>query len=423
MFISAVLAEGSVAGLLQFGDMEGLFKANEVPVYKFVREFVKQYQALPAPETILAHVDEALVPHKEPSAYYYDLIVMRDTEHRLKKAMQSASENLQPSNKDPNKALLALTTAVMDLVSRRQAKQVVDFRDAHDALIADYVAKWKTPDHYGIQFGWPTLDNMMGGLVKGDLVSIIGRPAVGKTWQLLYSALYGWVQGMAMADPTPHDIQNQTRLFVSMEMNPLAIQQRLAAMFTHLPASQIKHAGLTTANLAKFKDGLVQIKGHHAPFWVVDGNLTATVEDIWMLARQLKPGGIWIDGGYLLKHPYVKDRYQRVAENADLVKQELCAIAPTTVSWQFAKSAAKKDKKKGEKAGLEDIGYSDAIAQVSSVALGVFQDESVETLMHRVIDILKGRNGEVGKFTTNWDFLGMNFSEVVDPDVEELQFL
>jgi replicative DNA helicase len=290
-------------------------------------------------------------------------------------------------------------------------------------LIADYVAKWKTPDHYGIQFGWPTLDNMMGGLVKGDLVSIIGRPAVGKTWQLLYSALYGWVQGMAMADPTPHDIQNQTRLFVSMEMNPLAIQQRLAAMFTHLPASQIKHAGLTTANLAKFKDGLVQIKGHHAPFWVVDGNLTATVEDIWMLARQLKPGGIWIDGGYLLKHPYVKDRYQRVAENADLVKQELCAIAPTTVSWQFAKSAAKKDTKKGEKAGLEDIGYSDAIAQVSSVALGVFQDESVETLMHRVIDILKGRNGEVGKFTTNWDFLGMNFSEVVDPDVEELQFL
>ncbi|MCO5157896.1 MAG: DnaB helicase C-terminal domain-containing protein [Aquamicrobium sp.] len=423
MFISAVLAEGSVAGLLQFGDIESLFKASEVPVYAFVREFVKKYQALPSPDTILAHVDEALVPHKEPAAYYYDLLVLRDTEHRLKKAMQDATQNLLPNNKQPEKALVTLSTAVMELVSRRQAKQVVDFREAHDALIADYVAKWKTPDQYGIQFGWPTLDDIMGGAVKGDMISIIGRPAVGKTWQLLYGALHGWRQGMKLKDPTPAEIQNQTPLFVSMEMNPLAIQQRLAAMFTHLPAGQIKHAGLTSSNLQKYKDGLTLIKGHHAPFWVVDGNLTATVEDIFMLAQYLKPGSIWIDGGYLLKHPKVSDRYQRVAENADLIKQELAPLAPTTVSWQFARSAAKKDKKKGEKAGLEDIGYSDAIAQVSSVALGVFQDESVETLLQRVIDILKGRNGEVGKFTTNWDFIGMDFSEVLSPHVEDLQFL
>ncbi|MGK9084945.1 hypothetical protein KXR64_16655 [Brucella intermedia] len=409
--------------MLQFGDMEGLFKANEVPVYKFVREFVKQYQALPKPETILAHVDEALVPHKEPAAYYHDLLLMRDTEHRLKKAMQNASENLQPNQKDPEKALLALTTAVMELVSRRQSKQVVDFREAHDALVQDYVQKWKTSDQYGIQFGWPTLDAMMGGLVKGDMVSLVGRPAAGKTWQLLKTALHGWLLGMEMAEPTPVDIQNQTRLFVSMEMNPLIVQQRLGSMVTHLPASKIKNAGLTTANFAKYSEGLKLIQGHHSPFWVVDGNLTATVEDIWMLARQLKPGGIWIDGGYLLKHPYVKDRYQRVAENADLIKQELAAIAPTTVSWQFAKTAAKKDKKKGEKAGLEDIGYTDAIAQVSSIVLGIFEPDSVETLKQRTIDILKGRSGEVGKFITNWNFDQMDFDEIVDPDVEDLQFL
>ena len=220
--------------------------------------------------------------------------------------MQDATQNLLPNNKQPDKALLSLTTAVMELVSRRQAKQVVDFREAHDVLIADYVSKWKTSDQYGIQFGWPTLDAMMGGLVVGDVVSIIGRPAAGKTWQLLKTALYGWEQGLTMKNPTPVDIQNQTRLFVSMEMNPLAIQQRLAAMFTHLPANQIKNAGLTSASLTKYKEGLTLLKGHHAPFWIVDGNLTATVEDIWMLARQLKPGGIWIDGGYLLKHPYVK---------------------------------------------------------------------------------------------------------------------
>ena len=57
------------------------------------------------------------------------------------------------------------------------------------------------------------------------------------------------------------------------------------------------------------------------------------------------------------------------------------------------------------------------------MALGVFEDDSVETLKQRVIDILKGRSGEVGRFITNWDFIGMNFDEVVDPEVADLQFL
>ena len=102
-----------------------------------------------------------------------------------------------------------------------------------------------------------------------------------------------------------------------------------------------------------------------APFYVVDGNLAATVEDIWALARQLKPDAIFIDGAYLVKHPKERDRYRRVAENAELMKSELAALAPTVCSWQFAKSAAKKNKKQGEKPDLEDIGYTDAIAQVS----------------------------------------------------------
>ena len=92
------------------------------------------------------------------------------------------------------------------------------------------------------------------------------------------------------------------------------------------------------------------IKGYGAPFYVVDGNLTATVEDIWTLARQLKPDAIFIDGAYLVKHPKERDRYRRVAENAELMKRELAALAPTVCSWQFAKTAAKKNKKAGREA-------------------------------------------------------------------------
>lgn len=416
MFISAILAEGSASGFVQFGHIEHLFKASETETYEFVSEFMKKYHSLPDPETIANHLgDDALVEHKEPAAYYYDLLVTRHVEVTLKKAMKQAADLFMPESKDPQKALEIMASSVMELMAKSLGQQVVDFRDAYDLIIADYAKKLMADDAYGLRLGWTTFDDMSGGLIKGDAVSFVGRPAMGKTFQMLYSAHYGWHESQIQAHP-------QSRMFVSMEMTPLAIEQRLAAMHSHVPMSHLKQGALTTGGKAKLKKGLTEIQGYGAPFWIVDGNLTATVEDIYMLARQLNPDAIFIDGAYLLKHPRERDRYKRVAENADLLKSELAALCPVVASWQFAKSASKKNAKKGETVGLEDIGYTDAIAQVSSIVLGILQTPDVETLERRTIDILKGRNGEVGAFETNWDFTKMDFSEYAPKKVEELDY-
>ncbi|MCL4743822.1 MAG: hypothetical protein KJZ83_00255 [Burkholderiaceae bacterium] len=424
MFVSAVLAENSVANLLQHGKIDHLFKGTEVELYEFVRDFAKQYQALPSEETIEKHTGETLVQHKEPSGYYFDLMQARHVELSLKKGMKQVSDLLLPENKDPQEALRVITETAMQLISQRHIKQIVDFREAYGTLMSTYASKFNAVDEYGLQLGWPTLDRMSGGMERGDVLSMIGRPAAGKSLMLLYGALHGWrkagEESLATGKKAEHD---QSRMFVSMEMDVLAIQQRLAAMQVHVSASQLKHAALSSKGLAKLKQGLTEIKGYSFPFYVVDGNLAATVEDIWMIARQLKPAAIFLDGAYLVKHPTERDRYRRVAENAELIKSELSALAPVVCSWQFARSASKKNTKKGEKAGLEDIGYSDAIAQVASIVLGLFEDESVETLKHRKIEILKGRAGEVGSFTTRWSWGSMDFSEVEEESVADLQFV
>jgi hypothetical protein len=416
-FLSAVLAENSVSSLLAFGPIEHLFKANEVDSYLFVREFVKKYQKLPDVDTIENHVgQDAIVKHKETSAYYHDLLRARHTEIELKKGMKKASDLLMPDTKDPEEALRVLMDVAMALATQKMSKQVVDFRQAYEIIVSDYAKKFNEAEEYGLHLGWPYFDALSGGLSRGDLISIVGRPQKGKTWQMLYALHHGWQKGGKKAQP-------QSRMFVSMEMDPLLIQQRLASMQSSIPMTGLKHADLSTGQMKQLKKGLTEIKSYGAPFWIVDGNLTATVEDIWMLARQLKPDALGIDGGYLVKHPTERDRYRRVAENADLMKQELAAICPTIVSWQFAKSAAKKNAKKGEKVDLEDIGYTDAIAQVSSIVLAMLEEDSVESLVYRVIDILKGRNGEVGRFKTRWDFKNMDFSEFVEQDVSELQYV
>ena len=246
------------------------------------------------------------------------------------------------------------------------------------------------------------------------------------TWQMLYSAFFGWLQ--AELDPQS---PGSPRMFVSMEMNTILIEQRILSMFLSIPAFKVKNRLFTTygeggGTFGKYVKGLKQLQGFKAPFWVIHGSLTATVADIETLARQLKPDAIFIDGAYLLQHHNKRlGRYERVAENADLLKKHVAPIAPTVCSWQFKRSENKNKKKKEketEAPDLEDIGYSDTIGQHSSLVLGLFEADTVETLKMRRVKVFKGRSGETGEFLTNFRFDKMDFSEVEDTSVEQLQF-
>ena len=91
----------------------------------------------------------------------------------------------------------------------------------------------------------------------------------------------------------------------------------------------------------------------------------------------------------------------------------------TFASWQFNRKSLEKDSKKGQKPGVEDIGMSDAIGQISSIVLGLMQEDGVETLTSRRVTVMKGRNGEVGGFNVRWDFQKMDFRQLADGEDEK----
>ena len=49
--------------------------------------------------------------------------------------------------------------------------------------------------------------------------------------------------------------------------------------------------------------------------------------------------------------------------------------------------------------------------------LGLFEDDTVETLKQRKVRVLKGRSGETGAFTTKFKFDTMDFSQVEEMNV------
>lgn len=425
MFLHALVTGGRVMDLIGYGQIDHLFRGNEVEPYKYVTGHAQKFGALPSVDTVETHAD-VLKTSKEPHAYYMELLQRRHIDIRLRDAIQRSYNCLKVDN-DPETALKVMSEEVMTLVRQQTQNEVVDLRQAYHVVIPNYASQLSQSDNYALRLGWKTFDDKTGGIMRGDMLSLIARTGQGKTWQLLYNALFQWldVGRQRLINPDLEVECEHSRMFVSMEMEVLPIEQRLASIIASVPAWGVTHASLNSKNLKKLRHDLTEVQGFGAPFWILQGNLNATVEQLQLRARQLKPDAIFIDGAYLLKHPTEKDRFRRVAENAELIKQELTPIAPTVCSWQFAKlnKKGKGGKKSADEVDLEDIAYSDAIAQVSSIVLGLFETDSVETLIKRKVRILKGRHGERGQFETEWDFQNMRFGEIEAEPLSDLKFL
>jgi len=408
----ALVQQADAKGFLRYQLQETLFFGSEVEVFKFVASHMAKHHQLPHPDTLAAQFPD-LPTVVEPPSYYLDYVEQRFTHKVLNKTLLEANSLMK--EQDSWTALAKLEESVHYLRQRSLMQDVIDFRTTGSAMVEEEIRRIKLAgEDIGLALGWPTFDAMSNGLRGGDVVSVIGRPAQGKTWFLVRAAHHMWLR------------QNKNVLFVSMEMDTLSIAQRLAAINAKVNATHIRVADLSSVEVIKLSKARKGAKKHGSALWLMDGTNHSEVDQIFTLVHQLCPDAVVIDAAYLMGHPDKRmNKYQRVDANVELIKRRTSQQAvPSILSFQFNRDAAKKWKGgKGEAAGLEDIAHSDAIGQVSSAVLAANQDDSVETANQRIIDVLKCRTEKKGRFHVNWDFDQMDFDEVVQVKPGALQFM
>lgn len=413
--IKRLIQEGDPLKFIHAKLSEKLFMGEEIPLYKMVQTHLSEFHTLPALPTVLeAFPSVGQIDVHEPSDFYLKEVENRFAYNLVNECNQASQKLIKSSPKSGDAAIAMLTATSQEWALQKYRHRVVDYTaEAHDVLTAHYFA----PPALSIcQFGWPYLDALAGGMGPGDVFSLVGRTGSGKTYQALYVACHNAFE------------HAKNVLFVSMEIVPFVLTQRVSAIHTHLPAQQVITKALSTKSLNKWLGNLQSLSDDKSlgKLYLVDGNLAANVDDIYQLAAALKCNLVVVDGAYLVRHPDKRlDRYARVAENTELIKQRTTSLAiPTLATWQFkSESESKQDFKKGggnggppikRKKTVDDIGYAPAaISQISSTILGLEQAESVETLVTREVDVMKGRNGEIGSFRIHWDFIGMNFTQVL----------
>jgi len=381
---------------------------EEQRAYTYVVEHSRRYGGLPDITTVAREARVELSAAPESVAYYLDKVRNRHFHNQVVPLLQAARTAVVEQRDDRLQTLVAQ----LGVTARR-----VESREyfCNGAQLMDYVVEQYQYAHYhpgmtGVATGWTTLDEITGGYQPADLITWVARMGVGKTMVLLYQAWQAWQAG--------HRV-----LFISLEMSQKGIGDRFAGLNAGLDSGQIRRGMLSTYGQRQLVEAQQAVRAD-ARIHFYAGQENRSVTQVDALIQEVRPEIVFIDGLYLLQPtlPVGVKKPLGFYEQVPLVVRELKHLAvlrhiPIVCTSQFNRAAGKG----GRQGSMESLGYTDVIGQDSSIVLSLHPPLPPNDQLFRVVDILKGREGEIGKFQIHYRFNPPNFLETApgEGDMED----
>lgn len=246
----------------------------------------------------------------------------------------------------------------------------------------------------GISTGFPELDAMMGGLRRGNLYLIAGRPSMGKTSMMLNVAAEAVLREAART------------VIHSLEMPDTSIMQRLLAMEATVNMQAFTNGTVTTAAAQRLREAAEKLAA--APL-KIDDNGSLTLGSLRSQARREAAR----EGLDVLMVDYLQlmssgereenrtNEMSRISRGLKLLAREL--DVPVVVLSQLSRAVEARGNKRPLLSDLRDSG---ALEQDADVVMFLYRDEyydpdSSDKGMGEVI-IAKQRNGPVGTVKVRW---------------------
>jgi replicative DNA helicase len=359
-----------------------LLDPAELDAYTHIGDYLVKYQQLP-PVSFL----NDLIPlyQEHPLEYWVDQVNLRYQKHLLNTIQRITSM----SSDKPGELLDSITNLLSaqlqdtstDIATQDQLVEV--FRKHLERLKEQHLKLGQL----GLPTGWPTFDKTFGGYAPGEVYVFCGRPKLGKTILMIYSAISSL-------------LINKKVLIVSMEMMIPHILQRISACL--LPMAYSLYNTILTNDMEKKL--LLEIEKIKQNLIVIEGRLDQNLLTLNQFIKVKQPDIIFIDGAYLLKSKTV---FKSMWEQVLTVIQEIKQLAmhnhiPIVCSYQMNRSTTKNLK-------IDQIALSDAIGQIASVVFGI---RELDILDRREILMLASRDSKLENVFIHWDWQTMNFKEV-----------
>lgn len=388
----------SFASLYNMGITAELFPGDERTLFNYIERFYLDYGSLPSVETVVANTGIALdwsnLP-EEPLPYWADKV--RDRRLLANAAQHCDRLRAVLANGRIEEVRETISHAYIAMEEGRALHSIKLLTEVASDVVSDHNRIQQHTDLPGIPFAFPFFNLVSGGMMGGDLISIVGEPATAKSYFLLNDALH------------THDSGYKT-MFFSMEMPLLQCGRRIISL-----RSKVNYARLRLGRVSYFGMDRIQQEiesmSREIPFHLISGGIFGTIDKFYVQVKHYKPDIVFLDGAYLMR-PAGGDNKGKAWEKATNVMENLKHIAlaediPIVISYQFNRAAP------GTLAG---IAVTATVGQLSSIVLATEHEENdnssnMRPIQYKIIKVLKGREGETGKIRVELDFGAMIFKQ------------
>lgn len=400
-FLHSVLSRKENLSFLQaYNLIADDFNEIEQPILDHIQSHIFTYGVLPSVASTEVECDIEFPPFPdEPPQYWADALLQRSVNAKIQEQIAKIQSALMMNNR--NQADTIIREMYTNSSRFKREKVIVTLADLSREVMDEHNKRRKDLEIDSVPTGFPFLDEQTGGFQRGDFIAIVARIGKGKTYLLLRMAL------------TAHEA-GKSVLLVSTEMSPMQYARRLLALKYGISINRIRLGQLSTAlGERTLEQGIEELQNNPIPFKVMRSSLTTTLEDVIIQVKEMKPDLVCIDGAYLLKSANQKNnnKFEIVSNSSETLKALAQEVdRPVVATYQIKRKTA---------GNIDDIYMSDSIAQISSIVLSlkevdpaVIETEDADTIKkYRVMELLKGREGESGKLLINYDMDRMNISE------------
>ena len=414
--LASLLEHGSITTFKML-DRSDFVDTEELDVYDYIKQHYRRYAEFPDISTVEEETGHRLPDTPESVDYYIDQLHQRTVYNGVREEFKDLRDSLKEVDIEGMlEAANSIRRICIPHTGQQQELQTLsevaaEVRDLYASIHGSSMVS-------GIPTGYRYLDEQTNGYQNGDMVVWVARPALGKTHKLIHQARAAYASGRSI-------------LFVSMEMTLAQIGSRYAAHEAGLDPSLIRKGKLSFWGRKRFDQALLSM-GNSNRFHLFAGNFKKTTDDIDILIQELNPDIIYIDGMYLMKPVTNKGRmgrYEAAAYVVDEIKRmTLMRDRPIVCTTQFGRDAKNSNNKGGS---LETIGYTDTIGTHASLVVAIKPGKEVlknirrlndnnepeivgvkKTHPYRLMELLKGREGEEGSWGSKFQFAPLDFSEV-----------
>jgi hypothetical protein len=398
---------GEVKDLIEFGfDPEVLSPPYGSALQTLTDFFLRSGEVLP--RSRLLKTCEGLEPGhiakqaKKKATYYWTIIKSERIEDILQTTMEEVAQIYNDRDGAPAKVLEDITRRILDLNSKVAGIEVVVPSHAVIArMLRQEYKDAKAGKMPGIPFPpeFPLLEESIGRLRLGNMITIAARTEVGKTWLSLLIALHAAKCGFKVA-------------IASMEMTPLEIVRRLAALFAKVNFDRAIKGTLQGRNeklymnvISGFERGL----GFWENIRFIDPSEITSIEAVEIKAANFDANLIVGDAFYDWPYdPKLKD-YEGIRSNLKTVRRlSLISRRHWLLTAQLNRRA--------DKVFTSDefaMGGTDAFNYLSNYVINLIQRKKDKKNKRMILRLGKKRDAAYSPPRVhNWDFKRMDISQV-----------